>query len=111
MNISEDRLYKELGRRLRDYRKGRFTQEALADKIGLERTSITNIERGAQKVPLHTLYRICNALSIDVRAVLPDVESVIEASQSTEQVRLGGQVVTLPPMAAQAVAAIVGDTP
>ena len=109
MNISEERLYKELGQKLREYREGRFTQSQIAQQIGLERTSITNIERGAQKVPLHVLYRICAAMKIDISAVLPTIESIKDVNVLTEQVTLGNQTFSLPPMAAQALSSVVGD--
>lgn len=48
-----------------------MTQARLAELVGLERTSITNIEKGMQKVPLHVLYRICEALRVSPADMLP----------------------------------------
>ena len=46
---SVERLYKEFGQRLRKAREdAQLTQKEVADRVGLKRTSITNIERGRQ---------------------------------------------------------------
>jgi transcriptional regulator with XRE-family HTH domain len=49
----------------------RLTQEALASQVALTRTSITNIERGRQKLLLHTLVDIAHALSVEPAELLP----------------------------------------
>lgn len=55
-------------------RKG-MTQTALAAAIGLNRTSIVNIERGKQRFLLHTLYDIAAALEVPPANLLtPAVE-------------------------------------
>ena len=53
-----------------------FTQQALADKVSLTRTSITNIERGRQHIQLHTLYSLAKALEVEVVDLLPARKSV-----------------------------------
>lgn len=111
--VSEERLYRLLGARLRELREGRdgrkqFTQAALASLVGLERTSITNIEKGSQKVPLHVLYRLCEVLKVDVSSVLPSLTEVQESERVLREVEVGAIEVKLPPLAAQAVEAIVG---
>lgn len=79
-----DWLYPMLGERLRQARQRRhMTQRQLADRVGLSRASIANIEVGRQKVLLHQVYNIAAALSVDLDALLPeetmatDVERVI----------------------------------
>lgn len=67
-------FYEEVGRRIRDARlrrKPSLTQHDLAEQISLTRTSITNIEKGRQKILLHTLTEIADALKIDPAALLP----------------------------------------
>ena len=65
-------FYRELGRRIRDARKkGRLTQEALATKISLTRTTVTNIEKGRQQLLVHTLVDIADALSVAPELLLP----------------------------------------
>lgn len=80
--IDESRLYKAMGQNIRELRAGRqsangfLTQADLAKSVGLERTSITNLEKGSQKVPLHVLYAVCSALGVDVADVLPPLSIV-----------------------------------
>jgi transcriptional regulator with XRE-family HTH domain len=50
----------------------RMSQEALADLVSLTRTSITNIEKGRQKLLVHKLLEIAGALGIDVVSLLPE---------------------------------------
>lgn len=84
MVINETLLYKQMGDRIRNLRLGqheagggnRLTQADLAKDVGLERTSITNIENGTQKLPLHVLYRICGALRAEPSDVLPSISEV-----------------------------------
>lgn len=65
-------LYSRIGRRLRTTREEqRLTQEELAARAGLQRTSVTNIERGRQHPPLHVLYSLCDALGVEVSSMLP----------------------------------------
>jgi len=102
--ISEERLYSSLGAKIKQLREGgegrkRMTQAELAQLVGLERTSITNIEKGVQKVPLHILYRVCEVFNVDIIAVLPKLGDV----QESNVWRLVIGETKLPPLAAQAV--------
>lgn len=68
----EDLLYKKIGKVLRDKRnKLDLTQEQLAFRAAMNRTSITNIEKGTQKAPLHVIYQLSEILDIDIFEVLP----------------------------------------
>ena len=68
-------IYKEFGRRLRQARKAaELTQEALAEWVGLSRTSITNIEQGRQHIPLHMLFRLASAVGTHAADLLPERE-------------------------------------
>ena len=56
-------FYPQLGENIRKYRKDRhLSQERLANLVGLTRTSLTNIEKGRQHPPLHTLCEIIEQL-------------------------------------------------
>lgn len=64
----------ELGKRIRDGRERatpRLTQDVLAQRAGLARTSITNIETGNQQPTLHALWRIADALGMSPCDLLP----------------------------------------
>ena len=68
-------FYEEFGRTLRDARQrpgSELSQDKLAKRVGLSRTSITNIERGRQQIPLHMLYLLADALGLDPVLLLPD---------------------------------------
>lgn len=61
-------LKKGLGPNIKALRKmARLTQAELAAKVGLERTSITNIENGRQTLNPRTLVLIADALGYRVR--------------------------------------------
>lgn len=67
-------FYEEVGRRIREARKRRkpvLTQEGLAKLVSLTRTSITNVEKGRQKLLLHTLADIAGALEVELASLLP----------------------------------------
>ena len=88
---------------------GRMTQAALAAKVGLERTSITNIEKGTQKVSLHVLYSLCEALHVKVTDILPaptDVERENALPERTE-LQFGGKIYFAPPKALQKISEIL----
>jgi transcriptional regulator with XRE-family HTH domain len=67
-----DPLYIEFGLRLKARRSlAHLTQDEMASKVGLGRTSITNIEQGKQPVSLHLLYRLADALGAAPHELLP----------------------------------------
>lgn len=67
-----DAIYAEIGRNIRQARDAEdMTQEHLATRIGLTRTSIVNIEQGHQRVPIHTLVVIADALNVSPALLVP----------------------------------------
>lgn len=67
-----ERLYVLLGRKLeRQRRVANLSQTQLAQRCGLARGSIANIESGNQRVTLHTLWLIAEVLGIDAQTLLP----------------------------------------
>jgi transcriptional regulator with XRE-family HTH domain len=50
------------------------SQILLAKNIGLARTSLTNIENGEQKIPIHLLYKIAEQLQVPVTDLMLDSE-------------------------------------
>jgi len=115
--VNEKLLYKALGERLRALResqhsaRGRMTQAELAQDVGLERTSITNIERGNQKVPLHALYRICHALQVPIGEVLPPLSEIMLGAPAgaLEELTFAGRTQQVPPLLKQRLALLIGD--
>jgi DNA-binding XRE family transcriptional regulator len=108
--IDERRLFKEVGQKIRQLReaqsggRARLTQAELAEMVGLERTSITNIERGNQKVPIQVLYRICEALRAPIADVMPGMAQVqAQAEASLEEFSFASKAVEMTPLVKQAV--------
>ena len=106
--VDEKRLYTALGVRLKRLREadrgphGKLTQGALAQEVGLGRTSITNIEHGNQKVPLHVLYRICEVLHVPIAELLPPLAGVQpEQSAPDRELNFQGRSVRTTPLVAQ----------
>lgn len=74
--MKPDPLYKEFGQLVRAHRRRfNFTQDELAERVGLSRTSITNIEMGRQKVLLHQIYALARHLEIQPESLLPQAET------------------------------------
>lgn len=68
-------FYQSLGSRIRQAREDRgFTQEGLAHRLDLTRTSITNIEKGRQKLLLHTFAKLVDVLEVDPERLLPSTD-------------------------------------
>lgn len=71
MNDREE-FYAEVGRLVRLAREAAgITQDALADQVELSRTSVTNIEKGRQKIALHTLYLVASVVGVEPASLLP----------------------------------------
>ena len=68
--------YVALGRQVAKAREGKMTQDTLAQKLSLTRTSIINIEKGRQQVLVHTLADIANALGVSVAELMPPPDDV-----------------------------------
>ena len=59
--------HKKIGRQIRELRLLRgWKQYELADKVGLSRPAICNIESGKRSLTLNTLKRFCEVFEIDI---------------------------------------------
>lgn len=64
--MKHDRIYKNLGSRIRALRKGLGrSQGQVANQVGLSRASLANIEAGRQKVLVHQLFDLAKALDLE----------------------------------------------
>lgn len=91
--LDSDELYKRIGERIRDLRElqqPKMSQEELAEVLELKRTSVTNIERGNQKITLDSLYALCARFGLEIQAVLPPVQDV--TGVEPKKVVVGGQM-------------------
>ena len=68
-------IYAQMGAEIRGRREGLgLSQAQLADRIGVGRTSITMIERGAQAILVHQLLAIARALRVSPDKLLAKAE-------------------------------------
>lgn len=83
--MKHDALYHQFGRFVRAHRLAKgLSQEKLASRLKLSRTSITNIERGKQRVLLHQVFEIAAALDISPEALVPTMAQ-IQTSEELER--------------------------
>lgn len=89
MDVNENRLYEQIGDRLRARRREfDLTQSEVAETVGLLRTTIANIEAGRQRVSLHVLYKLCTILNLEVNEILPansEIVTLVTPTVSTEE--------------------------
>ena len=82
---------KRIGRRIKQYREKKgFTQEQLAEKIGVSTNYISAIERGAVFPRCENLISILNSLEISANEIFVDVlvkAYEINASVLSEEIR------------------------
>ncbi|GFT91569.1 helix-turn-helix transcriptional regulator, partial [Nephila pilipes] len=66
-----------------------YTQEDLANKIGITPQEVHSYEQGYIAIPLDTLYEIAEALSVKVRVLLPEIKrdesNEVEISETENQ--------------------------
>jgi DNA-binding XRE family transcriptional regulator len=109
MRIDEQRLYKYIGRLVKAHRQElKVTQDQLAERVGVTRTSITNIEAGSQKLPLYLLFRICAALNLEGADLLPQLSEVVNA-EDQETVNIDGLTKQMSPKTATFVRGVLGN--
>lgn len=67
MDMSQLEKYEQLGLNVAYYRRKRkLTQEQLAEKVGIDRTHMSNIELANSGVSLDVLFRLADALEVPV---------------------------------------------
>ncbi len=73
------RVNRAFGSAVRRFRVSQgLTQEALAERAGLHRTYISDIERGARNVSLVNIARIARALDISLADLMSEVQATLE---------------------------------
>jgi transcriptional regulator with XRE-family HTH domain len=64
--MDDAELYRFLGRNVAAHRaNAKLKQAQVAEKLGLSRASLANIEGGRQRVMLHHVYELVDALGLD----------------------------------------------
>ena len=73
------RLYRFIGETVRKRRHVLgLTQQQLADRLGISRASLANIEVGRQRILIHHLYGLARELGVEVPALLPASSELVE---------------------------------
>jgi transcriptional regulator with XRE-family HTH domain len=73
-----DAILAAFGAAVRDARAARaLSQEALAERAGLHRTYVGDIERGERNVSLHNVWRLAAALELEPGALVGDADGRI----------------------------------
>lgn len=71
----ESKLLLDFGRAVRTLREARkWSQEEFADRIGIHRTYIGDVERGERNIGLINCGRIASALDINLSALMVEME-------------------------------------
>ena len=71
---NSSKLLIRFGERVRDLRQGKgLSQEAFADRCGLDRTYISSIERGKRNVSLENLEVLARALDVSLSQLLNEL--------------------------------------
>jgi transcriptional regulator with XRE-family HTH domain len=67
-----DAFYEQFGTRIRRARvHADISQEELGHRVGLNRSSVSNVEKGRQRVPAHMVVEFATALGIPPCELLP----------------------------------------
>jgi len=93
MADADDLLYRLVGNRIRAAREAvrpRLSQKRLADRLGMSRVSIVNIEKGRQHPPVHVLWSLARELDVELTSFFP---SSAEHQHALEPVRLDEEAV------------------
>jgi transcriptional regulator with XRE-family HTH domain len=76
--MTRDEALKILGRRIAELRREKgFTQEALAEAMGVSRNHIADIELGARNTGVWSLLQICRALSVAPHNLFEDFSPTV----------------------------------
>ena len=87
--MTEQQLHETLSQNIKKYRKGKYTQEQLAEKIGVSAQNINDIE-GKRRWPREsTLIKIAEALEIEVyQLFIPHDLSNIKIDETDENIKI-----------------------
>ena len=89
-SMTEEELKSVFSENIKKYRNGRFTQESLAEKIGVSSQNINDIE-GKRRFPrTDTLVKIADALNVEVyQLFIPQDKTpvIIENTPENEKIR------------------------
>lgn len=83
----QDALYQAVGDRIRQARVSqpeKLSQAALAERLGVSRASVVNIEAGRQHAPLHLLWKVAQLLHVELSSLIPSQDELVAPNVSVE---------------------------
>lgn len=91
--MTEKELLATLSKNIKFYRKGKFTQESLAEKIGVSTQNINHVE-GMRRFPrADTLVKIADALDVEVyQLFVPQDKTPITIEETSENEKIRSQI-------------------
>ena len=91
--MTEKELLETLSRNIKFYRKGKFTQETLAETVGVSAHNINNIE-GKRRFPrTENLIKIADALGVEVyQLFIPQNKTPVIVEETPENEKIRAQI-------------------
>ena len=85
------RLYRALGEKICQARKeAQLSQGALAERLGISRASVVNVEKGRQRPPLHVLWDIAEIVQVEAFQLVPRAGEIAAADS---EVHLDSEII------------------
>lgn len=89
MTMSNMELYRRLGQAVAERRAELgLTQSDVAEKLGLSRASVANLESGRQRIMVHQLFALVNALKL--KSILDLVPETWVAAEPLPEIKVSG---------------------
>ena len=77
MRVDAKLLYETVRQRIKDLRTAeadkRLSQAELGEVLGVKRSTIANLESGAQRASLHNVYELCAHYDLELADILPSI--------------------------------------
>ena len=84
MQVDSNLLYQDVQQQIKRIRTAEIettlTQAQLGDILGLTRSTVANLESGAQRASLHNVYEICAHFGLELADILPSVSEMVRRS-------------------------------
>ncbi len=94
MAIDANLLYEQVRERIKRIRTAehdvKLSQAELGQVLGLTRSSVANLESGAQRASLHNIYEICAHYHLELADFLPSVAEARTQSSSPASTKYDG---------------------